>query len=392
MGRRGPPTFALLGAILGLGYLVKAPIFPLAFVFLGVAFWSAGRTRGVVAGLLIGLVTFTILAGPFVVALSIARGRFTFGDTAKVNYAWNVNHNGEFFHWQGGDPRAGKPLHATRKILAWPAVYEFRTPIAGTYPPHYDFTYWNDGLKPYFSLRDQIKGLVRNTYSLYYIFFFLQSGLVAGVLILFLMDPRGWRCLADIAANWHLLALGSAVVGMYALIRAEPRYVGAFVVILWVSLMAAIRVADSPNGKRLAVSVVFAVTLTLMLPILDPMVLGLRNRQGLYPTEPIHWSVAQGLQRMGVRPGDTVACIGYGYDAYWARLAQAKVVTEVPDFNSFWIADSQARADVIKTLGQAGAKVVVARDVPPTARESDWQRIEGTNYSMLALKANGQHN
>jgi len=182
------------------------------------------------------------------------------------------------------------------------------------------------------------------------------------------------------------------VLGMYALIRAEPRYVGAFVVILWVSLMAAIRVADSPNGKRLAVSVVFAVTLTLMLPILDPMVLGLRNRQGLYPTEPIHWSVAQGLQRMGVRPGDTVACIGYGYDAYWARLAQAKVVTEVPDFNSFWIADSQARADVIKTLGQAGAKVVVARDVPPTARESDWQRIEGTNYSMLALKANGQHN
>jgi len=42
IGARGWISFAMLGVVLGCGYLVKAPMFPLAFMFLGIAFLLVG--------------------------------------------------------------------------------------------------------------------------------------------------------------------------------------------------------------------------------------------------------------------------------------------------------------------------------------------------------------
>src|SRR5712692_2828247 len=381
MGHRGTPTLALLGMTLGLGYLAKTAMFPIAFAFLGVACWSAGRTRQAVTGLLTALLTFSLFAGPFLIALSEVKGRFTFGDSGKVSYAWHVNRSGENFHWQGGNARAGQPLHPTRNIFARPAAYEFGTPIAGTYPPLYDYSYWNEGLTPHFSLREQIRALAENASTALYFFVFPESGFVVGVLILFLMGSRGRHRLAEIGANWHLFLPGLAGIGMYALVYLEPRYVAAFVVLLWAAVLAAIRLDRSPAVNQLVTVVVLTIIATMAFPILHA------SHPQLFVAKPIHWRVAQALKGMGVQPGDKVACIGHGYEAYWARLARVKIVAEVSDtdIDRFWTADSRVRSEVIKDLAQTGAKAIVARDVPQTVFENDWQRVEGTDYRAYAL-------
>jgi hypothetical protein len=132
-------TFLVLGIVLGVGYLAKAVMLPLAVVFLAVAVLSVrNRLSALVYGL-VAIVAFLAVAGPFVFALSKAKGRLTFGDTGFLNYAWHVN-GAPFVHWQGDLPGLGKPAHATRKIFQSPTSTNSRlrseapTPH-GTTPP-----------------------------------------------------------------------------------------------------------------------------------------------------------------------------------------------------------------------------------------------------------------
>jgi len=83
--------FALIGAALGFGYLAKAPVFPLSLVFFAFLWIVAGNWRRAVPGVLSAVLTFALVAGPFVMAISGAKGRFTFGDTGKINYVLLVN-------------------------------------------------------------------------------------------------------------------------------------------------------------------------------------------------------------------------------------------------------------------------------------------------------------
>src|SRR6266542_1198976 len=131
---------------------------PLAPMFILVGLFFAGGLRKAwmrSAPALLGLV---LVAGPFIVALSAARHRLTFGDAGKLNYLWHVNRL-PIFHWQG-DTRYGTPRHPTRKIFEHPAVYEFGSPLNATYPPWYDPSYWYEGATPRFELSQQMPALL----------------------------------------------------------------------------------------------------------------------------------------------------------------------------------------------------------------------------------------
>ena len=136
--------FALLGLSLGLGYLAKANMFLLAFVFLTAAGLCIGKWRVLFPRLAVAFLFFCLVSSPFIISLSKAKGRPTFSEVGKLAYAWHVNNvtkfNGvaQFVHWQGEQPRNGTPKHPTRRIRDVPAVYEFATPIGGTFPPGFD--------------------------------------------------------------------------------------------------------------------------------------------------------------------------------------------------------------------------------------------------------------
>jgi hypothetical protein len=79
--------FVLLGAVLGFGYLAKAPMFPLAFVFFAAAWILAGGWKRATPRVLVALLAFLAVSGPWVMALSHAKGRFMFGDSAPATGA-----------------------------------------------------------------------------------------------------------------------------------------------------------------------------------------------------------------------------------------------------------------------------------------------------------------
>jgi len=99
----------------------------------------------------------TLLAGgvfagfalPLVLALSVAKGRPTFGDSGRINYIEFVNQAPRSVHWQGSPAGTGTPLHPTRKIFSNPDVYEFTHPVRGSYPPWYDPSHWYEGARPH---------------------------------------------------------------------------------------------------------------------------------------------------------------------------------------------------------------------------------------------------
>ena len=101
----------------------------------------------------------------------------------------------------------------------------------------------------------------------------------------------------------------------------------------------------------------------------------------------VHWQVAEGLKQMGVQPGSKFASIGQSSEYYWARLLKARVVAEVPneEVQVFWESDARTQSHLMDVLGQTGAKVVVAKNAPSYASQSNWQRVENTEYYARLL-------
>lgn len=382
-GHIGLVRFLFLGLVLGLGYLAKAVIFPLAFVFLGVALFAPGKPQRASARILAALIVFLVVSAPFITAISRSKGRFTTGDTGKINYAWGVNRSAPFFNWQGDGSAAGTPRHPTRKLHSEPALYEFATPISGTYPPHYDPSYWNEGLTPHFNLRQQVRALVTGLYACYQVFLLPQSAVVAGAIILFLMGGRASGNVSRLGRNWHLWIPAFAGLGVYVLITVTPRNVAAFFLVLWMAILSAIRLPDTREFKRLLTCVTISSALLLFLSIGES--LGTRIYEWSDRSTDRYWQVADSLVHLGIHPGDKVASLGSAYNAYWARLAQAKIVAEIPssDVGIFWAADPQVKSEVFAACAKIGIRAIVTRETPGLVSGAEWQKVGSFQHNVL---------
>src|SRR6266851_3785068 len=144
--------FFFFGGVLGVGYWTKAIMFPIGLAFLCVSILKVRDWKRN----LISVLAFSIAAAPLIFALSLPRGRFTFGDSGKLNYSSFVSPGGRAINWQGAPAASGIPKHPTRRIAGELPIYEFNGPIGGTYPPSYDPSYWNEGRKVTFNLRAQL--------------------------------------------------------------------------------------------------------------------------------------------------------------------------------------------------------------------------------------------
>lgn len=387
-------TFGVLGLLLGAGYLAKAAMFPLAFVFLGATLFWVDNFPRTVPRVLLALTVFLSIAGPFIGVLSLTKGRLTFSDSGRVTYAQFVNGT-PARHWQGTwPPDSGTPKHPTRKISNVPTVYEFENPIGGTYPPWYDPSYWSEGAAFRFDWGAQRKVLLLNAETYFDLFFRSQGGLVVGFLVLFIMG-RPWSSLRYLVEYWGFFIPAIAALGMYALVHVESRFIAAFVVLIWMGVACAVRLSDSPESYRLLTSVSIAM-LTIMVITIGfatvPKAYATTRDvlKGLDASAHEHWQVADGLSRLGVQPGDKVAILGQGtpkFGAYWARLARARIIAEVHsrDVDYFWAADPIAKAHVINSLVYTGAKAIVTDGIPNRISTDGWQRIGNTSHFVYLL-------
>lgn len=152
---------AAVGGVLALGYWTKTAFFVTGLIFLATWVWSLKGSK-LLRGGVVALAAFALVSAPLLVAISAKTHHVTIGETGKLNYSWNVNENTKFLHWQGEVPASGRPLHPTRKLLSDPPMYEYGTPIAGTYPPWDDPSYWYAGVQTYFNPAQQSAAVARN--------------------------------------------------------------------------------------------------------------------------------------------------------------------------------------------------------------------------------------
>jgi hypothetical protein len=376
-----------LGVVLGCAYLAKAAMFPIAFVFLAVvALTGKGWARILLTGVVCFL-SFLIVAGPFISALSLKKGRLTYGDAGAVNYAEFVNGVTIAIHWQGGPPGSGMPEHPTRKVSELPPVYEFNGPVGGSYPPWSDPSYWYEGVRPRFHLREQLRTLKSSAD----VYFGIWAGEMAGVTACFIV-LLFWSRLPGIFARefWRIKFLwlpAIAGLGLYALVHVEKRFIAGFVLVLWIAALGALRFPKSTENARAYAATSLAIALLLIGQIAWPFSHSMRAMAPRLDFPALE--MADYLHKSGIASGGKVAEVGDPlFDHIWAHLAGVTIVAEVPQEGvlDFWSAAPEVRRHVLDLLAQAGAKVVVAKVVPQGKEAEGWRQVGNTYYYALDLR------
>jgi len=385
-GNDGAASFAFFGVLLGTGYLVKAFFFPFAFVLLFVAVCRAGHFQVAFKRLCVALATFCAVSGPFVMAISVAKERFTFGDAGTLNYAGQVNGQ-PAMHWQGVPANSGVPKHPTRKVNQVPVIYEYAEPIHATYPPWYDPSYWRDGTEAHIDLGQNLAILIKSLKRFLLREWGLEYCFLGGLITLFLMSGLS-AIVLGIPDYWYVLVPACLAIGMFAVVQCEPRYVAGFILVIVMTSFALVNLPSSQESARLAACVTTSMVILAALVIL-PCSGALRflgEATHIIEIQPfMEWKVACALKEMGLRDGDCVAFIGEPIEHCWARLARLRIIAEIDkeDTKQFLAASNEEKERVMEIFRRTGARVVVGRaaDAPVNWRSEDWRFLGGGYYA-----------
>ena len=387
--------FAWLGGILALGYLAKVAVFPLCFIFFSLAWILGGKWRKATPRVLVAALVFLAVSGPWIAALSRAKGRFTYGDSGRVNYVLWVDGASPSYYFHDLGVAGGHYVHPMRQIFDSPTVYEFASPDFArpgqvTTPAWYDASYWAEGAVPRVLLKQQLSVLSANLHYYFDLLFTSQAALCIGFVLLCALAGR-YLVLKQITERWPVWLIGLAGLAMFALVHVELRYIAVFFTLFWVGLFSGLKIPAGHDGQRLAWIVTLVVAVAMSLP--TALAVGGHFLDGLGKQPNDQWQVAAGLRGMGVMPGDRVARIGGGFGAvYWARLLGVTEVAEVPDENSvdFWGAKPEVQAQVIETFRRLGVTAVVADvTLEPHTPGPEWRKIGDGYFALRVLPSVG---
>lgn len=379
-GSGGIKTHCATGIVLGLAYLAKTAMFPIGIIYLFVIVLTARRrTRGVRLAVSAAVV-FLLVVTPFFAAVSAHEGKVTIGESGRLNYARMVH--GARLHVPAS--RATDLTSAVpRRIFDGLGVFEFQGPSAGTYPLAFDPAYWRRATNAQFLIRPQMSATAHSLND------FArrlppQSILLAGWLTLFLLrrQDRQYQWPNPGALLWVLPSLLG--IGMYALVVIEPRYVAGFVAMGWMAAFCLL-IGGKNHSEHPALTAApagSALTLILWITVfgtLDSMSIGRKYARH------DHWRVAEHLVVKGVAPGDRVAVIGDSFRAYWARLAEVQIGSELfrTDVDQYWHSQPDIRKAVVESLRKTGARAIIANPMPLSEPDLGWVPLGDTGYYVF---------
>ncbi len=378
---------ALFGVALGLGYLAKAAMLPFGIVVLATMFAIAWRRRAGLKLVAVGAIFFLIVSMPFIALLSWKCHRFTFGDAGSLNIAWFVNGATPVYrHWQDNAALSVHPQHTTRKLLNWPEVYEFATPVSGTYPVWYDPTYWWTGVDARMHPVRLLAAFIKNAGQIVDYLMKVCGILTTVVLMMFLLGDRlkdSWRQLMKFLP---ILLPAVALILMYAMITWEPRYTSGAMLVVYGAVIVSASISLEAQRTRVlrgACLIFGAVTLWWVLQSLAVSY----HESGKSAQNIV---TAEQLRALGIVPGDRVALIGDGFYAVaWARLDRVKIVAEVPQdmptgdsTAAFWNSTPEDEQLVLNILKSTGAKAVVA-EISPKSLPPGWFSLGNSGKSVF---------
>ena len=408
---------ALMGVALGFGYLTKSFAFVFTFVCILALiafrkFWLRHSAGQITAAALIVAACFAIVAGPYIGALSHQRGRFDFGDSGSLNYAWYVGGTEKMHLQQDQTTLFGSAdvhlIHPEKVLLQSPLILSYKLLPYGTDPDWFDTSFWNDGIKTHFNPRNEIHVVARNFVLVgRYLVDHPEPWLL--LIVLLLLGSRfdsSWR--RSHSAFWLVpICLGLAVFAIYGVVNIEERYVTIGYLAIMLACFAALRPLNSARRIGTSQGACALVLLLALVAAFQSARINARSRRylsidhspgGWY--DPDIFGAARGLNAMGVGPGDAIACVGdlaCVLDYYWARLAGVRILTEiylpepeypVPLYNQ--LANLKDRDLAIDIVRKQGAKVLVGYFDPglmtgTTPTSAGWKELGLSNFYALPL-------
>lgn len=380
---------SLLGVALAFGYFAKTILFPIGVIFL-IAIALSKKLQWFRA-LKIGFALFIFLgiSALYIIPLSRDRGYITVGDSGRLVYSWQVNKTTQFVHWQG-DSQSGMPIHATKKIMDAPALFEFRSPIGGTYAPWFDPAYWNQGMKTYFNLENQLGTFFRNIRGMSFLIIYNFLPLVLILFVFFwLGEHSAMQFIKRVLSRYVLLIPALSGLVMYLAVSVEGRYVAPFLTLFWVAILAEIPVSKSLNSTKAVHSIIMSAA--SILGILVFLFSGNDARDAIAAlvtpprVESPQWQIAEGLRAAGIKPGDEIGVISQyvaGFESYWAHLAGVRIVAELPpsEINTYWFASDETKNNVLETFEKVGIRAVVMEQMQGPKPLAVWQQVGDTGY------------
>ena len=404
---------AFMGIALGLAYLTKS--FAFLFTLLCVIalivfrfFWQRHAPARIAAAGLLTLICFSIVAGPYIVALSKQKGRFDFGDSGNLNYAWFVSGT-EKMHLQRDQTSlfgaADVHLqHPEKQLFKSPPIFSYKQLPYGTYPDWFDTSFFNEHIKAHVNPHLQIVVISQCFVRVIRYICNHPEVWILFALLLF----AGARLGSDFrpSANAFWLApflLGIATLCIYGMVNVEDRYLSASFFLILLPIFAATRISPTVSSTTTRVAASSAIVLLALLTIGESArTVGELRRSLAFIQYPTGWydrdifSAAHALNALGVGPGDTIACIGTRaclYDHYWARLAGVRILTEIyepePPLNPYFVSMPN-RDEAYNVVRREGAKVLVGYFDPglmdgANPVSAGWRELDDTHFYALPL-------
>ena len=369
--------YAALGLVLGVGYLAKAPVLPLGLLILAMSLFLVTDWRPALK-MVAGAAGVMLLIGSlYFVPLSLEVGHFTLGESGPFNYAMHVDGITPAWYFQNPGFARGRFLHNPEKIFSNPPAYAFAVPDRVTHPLRFDPSYWTTGLQPHFAFEAQLQALKRNLSILKDSFYDLR--IVAAVFVLAVVWIGWRRTLIALAEMWPILMIGLAGCAMYLVVSVEPRYMGAFLILICLGLLF-----DLPLQSQHAAKVALFVAAVVVVVMLGPIVSEIHSsyKHNLESNEDAQ--AAQALQSYGVKRGDLVARISpFVTDLGVERILRVEVVAEVDHRHAseFWSMSRDAQRDLLRDFVAQGAKFVIATSPKPVpGMGSQWTELGVTPY------------
>jgi hypothetical protein len=318
-----------------------------------------------------------LIGSLYFVPLSLQRGYFTMGESARLNYVVHVDAASPAWYLQNPGGASGTFSRPPTRIFSDPAAYAFAAPLPVTHPLRFDPSYWIAGVRPRFTFRLQLETLKLNLYFIK--LRLLDLRVVAGVVFL-LAFFCSWKQIVDAAARaWPVWVIGFAGCSMYAVVNVEPRYIAAFLALFWFGIFLGF-----PLPRQTASRAALLIVLAMVFAFLLPMARRTYAERVHFPHSNADAEAAQALASLGVNPGDSIARISplvsdFGVE----RVLRVTIAAEV-DYayaTQFWMAPIATQQDLLDAFTAQGVKAVIATSPKlSSGNAAEWTRLGSTQY------------
>lgn len=380
--------YLILGLVMGVGFLAKAAMWPIAALILIISLFVVADWRPALKMAVSAFALVFMIGSLYFVSLSHSVGKITLGETGAYNYLVHVDRAGPGEGWYLENPGKGSGtfLHPPLRIFSSPPAYAFGQETLVTHPLRFDPAWWMEGVRPRINLKRQIGEIYASLIDLCWSLRWLLP-VVAYVIVMILLTS-GNAVLRRTARMWPILLIGVAGCGMYSVVHVEARYVAAFVVMFWCAVLVALQEMP-PRIKRPWLA---AATIVVVATLLLPLALNVYLKYFQFGRGPNAEAIAAAeLKTFGIRTGDHVGRISsLVTDLAIERIARVEVVAEV-DFgfaNDFWKAPIETQRQILDLFTANGATAVIAtRPQLTDANKLEWERLASSQYWVWSPSA-----